>query len=189
MAPMGMVKPRVSYADLERMPEDGRRYELYDGEVCVVPSPILRHQIVVQRLWWLLDDYARVNGGLAVMSPMDVVFSQFDVVQPDIVFIAASKLKTVSLDSRIHQVPDLAIEVLSSSTAPNDRGRKMRMFHHYGVLEYWIADPVGETIEIYSRAVGEYALARRVSGGAMARSAVVPDLRFPAAAVFPTEPT
>src|SRR5438105_6791839 len=71
MTPMEMVKPRLSYADLERMAEDGRRYELYDGEVWVVPAPILRHQIVAQRLWRILDDYASLTGGLAVISPID----------------------------------------------------------------------------------------------------------------------
>src|SRR5712691_387004 len=156
MAPMEMVRPRVSYADLERMPEDGRRFELYDGEVCVVPSPILRHQIVAQRLWWVLDHYAARSGGLAVMSPIDIVFSDYDVVQPDIVFFRASRLDAVSLDSPIRNAPDLAVEVLSPSTAANDRGRKMRMFQRYSVPEYWIVDPVRETIEIYSLVDGEY---------------------------------
>ncbi len=45
------VKPRVSFADLQRMPDDGNRYELYDGELVVVPSPLLRHQIVAGRLY------------------------------------------------------------------------------------------------------------------------------------------
>jgi Uma2 family endonuclease len=187
MAPMGMVKPRVSYADLERRPEDGRRYELYDGEVFVVPSPILRHQIIVQRLWRILDDHARLIGGLAVVSPIDVVFSQFDVVQPDIVFIGAARLKGVSLDSRIQEVPDLAIEVLSSSTAPNDRGRKMRMFHHYGVPEYWIVDPAAETIEIYSLGSSGYSLSAIVSGTGQAASEIAPGFSFTAATIFPNQ--
>jgi hypothetical protein len=80
------------------MPEDGRRYELYDGEVFVVPSPILRHQIVAQRLWQVLDGHARMVGGLAVMSPIDVIFSQFDVVQPDPAW--ASSRPTSSLEPR-----------------------------------------------------------------------------------------
>jgi Uma2 family endonuclease len=182
---MEMVRPRVSYADLECMPEDGRRYELYDGEVFVVPAPILRHQIVSQRLWWILDDYAKRSGGLAVISPMDVIFSQFDVVQPDVMFIHASRLNSVSLDARIQQAPDIVVEVLSPSTASNDRGRKMRMFLRYNVPEYWIVDPVAERIEIYSLAGTEYGLARSVSGEALVQSAVLSDLSFTASAIFP----
>ena len=145
MAPMELQRRRVSYDDLAQMPEDGRRYELYDGEVFVVPSPILLHQVVAMRLWRILDDYASQTGGLAVASPIDIVFSDYDVVQPDIVFLTADSMRTVSLTERVRQSPDLAVEVLSPSTASNDRGRKMRMFQRYGVPEYWIVDPNAET--------------------------------------------
>jgi Uma2 family endonuclease len=168
------------------MPENGRRYELYDGEVFVVPSPILRHQIVVQRLWRIFDDYARASGGLAVVSPIDVVFSQFDVVQPDIVFIRGSRLNAMSLDARIQQAPDLAIEVLSSSTEPNDRGRKMRMFQRYGVPEYWIVDPAAETIEIYALAPSSCKQSEVLSGAAWVTSQTAPGLGFTASTIFPT---
>ena len=70
MAPMELQRRRVSYDDLAQMPEDGRRYELYDGEVFVVPSPILRHQVVAMRLWRILDDDATETGGLAVPRPI-----------------------------------------------------------------------------------------------------------------------
>ena len=59
MSPMKAVRPRVSYADLERAPEDGRRYELYDGEVFVVPAPLPKHQIVQHRIAEMLTRYAR----------------------------------------------------------------------------------------------------------------------------------
>jgi Uma2 family endonuclease len=177
---------RVSYDDLAQMPEDGRRYELYDGEVCVVPSPILLHQVVAMRLWRILDDYAVQTIGLAVASPMDVVFSQYDVVQPDIVFFAADSMRTVSLMDRVRQPPDLAVEVLSPSTASNDRGRKMRMFQRYGVAEYWIVDPIAETIEIYKLAESAYELVGTFSGSETMHSAVLPDLTLVSSSVFPS---
>jgi Uma2 family endonuclease len=70
----------------EYAPEYGRRYELYDGEVFVVPSPMPLHQIAAQRFFELLRAYRREHGGLVFISPIDVVFSEFEVVQPDIVF-------------------------------------------------------------------------------------------------------
>ena len=185
MAPMDVQRRRVSYDDLAQMPEDGRRYELYDGEVFVVPAPILRHQVVALRLWRIFDDYASKTGGLAVASPIDIVFSEYDVVQPDIVFLSAASLRSVSLDAPIRRSPDLAVEVLSSSTASNDRGRKMRMFQRYGVPEYWIVDPVGETIEIYRLAESAYEPMGTFSGRDEMRSAVLPDLRFSPSSVFP----
>ena len=166
MAPMELQRRRVSYDDLAQMPEDGRRYELYDGEVFVVPSPILLHQVVAMRLWRILDDYARRAGGLAVASPIDIVFSDYDVVQPDIVFLTADSMRTVSLMDRVRQSPDLAVEVLSPSTASNDRGRKMRMFQRYGVPEYWIVDPIEKNIEIYRLAESAYELVGTFSGSA-----------------------
>lgn len=185
MAPMGLQKRRVSYDDLAQTPEDGRRYELYDGEVCVVPSPILLHQVVAMRLWRMLDDYATQTGGLAVASPMDVVFSQYDVVQPDIVFLTADSMRTVSLADRVRQPPDLAVEVLSPSTASNDRGRKLRMFQRYGVPEYWIVDPTAKTIEMYRLAESAYALVGTCSGSETMHSAVLPDLTLVPSTVFP----
>jgi Uma2 family endonuclease len=189
MAPMELQRRRVSYDDLGQIPEDGRRYELYDGEVFVVPSPILLHQVVAMRLWRVLDDYASQKGGLAVASPTDVVFSQYDVVQPDIVFLTSESMRTVSLMDRVRQAPDLAVEVLSSSTASNDRGRKMRMFQRYGVPEYWIVDPTAGTIEIYRLAESAYELMGTFAGTETMRSAVLQDLTLVPSNVFPSEPS
>ena len=187
MAPMELQRRRVSYDDLAQMPEDGRRYELYDGEISVVPSPILLHQVVAMRLWRILDDHAAQAGGLAVASPMDVVFSSYDVVQPDIVFLTAESMRTVSMRDRVRQPPDLAVEVLSPATASNDRGRKMRMFQRYGVPEYWIVDPIAQTIEIYRLAESAYEQAGTFSGSEPMRSVGLQDLTLVAASVFPSD--
>jgi len=90
MAAVGTGRQRVTYADLERMPDDGRRYELYDGEVSVVPSPLLRHQRVAERVFELLREYGSRPGGEAIVAPIDIVLSDLDVVQPDVVFFGAS---------------------------------------------------------------------------------------------------
>ena len=185
MAPMKLMRPRVSYADLERAPEDGRRYELYDGEVFVVPSPIPRHQIVAQNLSHLFDAYAAEGGGLAIISPIDIVFSEYDVVQPDVVFFMPSRRHLVQLDAPIRQPPDLAIEVLSPSTAATDRGKKMQMFARYRVREYWIVDPGAESIEIYTLAQGAYELVRTVIAADQVHSPLLPGLVFPASKIFP----
>ena len=77
MAPVNVVRPRVSFADLQRAPEDGRRYELYDGEVFVVPAPFARHQRVVREISRLVDAYAQRMGGETLFSPIDIVFSEY----------------------------------------------------------------------------------------------------------------
>ena len=117
MAPVETVRPRLTFADLERMPDDGRRYELYDGEVVVVPSPLLRHQIVQHRLTELLCAYAREHGGLAAGAPLDIVFSEHDVLQPDVVYFSPEHMHLLDPDTAIRHPPDLCVEVLSPSTA------------------------------------------------------------------------
>ena len=91
MASMPSVQARVGYTDLLNMPEDGRRYEIHGGELVVVPSPLPRHQMAVQTIFLLLHDYERGTGGMALIAPLDIVFDEFDVVQPDVVFFRAER--------------------------------------------------------------------------------------------------
>jgi Uma2 family endonuclease len=185
MSPMKAVRPRVSYADLERAPEDGRRYELYDGEVFVVPAPLPRHQVVGLAVVDLLRTYVQQHGGFAVTSPIDIAFSEYDVLQPDVVYFSANRAHLVDLDRVIRQPPDLCVEVLSPSTAATDRGKKMQMFARYGVRDYWILDPASETIEVYELRVGAYELAVTAGGDTTVTPASLPGLSFPAGSLFP----
>lgn len=185
MSAVKAVRPRVSYADLERAPEDGRRYELYDGEVSVVPAPLPKHQIVAMTVGEMLRAYARERGGFAVASPIDIVFSDFDVLQPDVVYFSPERAHLVDVNRAIRDAPDVCVEVLSPSTAATDRGRKMQVFARYGVREYWIVDPAEETIEIYELAAEEYVLKMRGAGADTVSPARLPGLRFPAVSLFP----
>jgi Uma2 family endonuclease len=185
MCPVKVVRPRVSYTDLERMPEDGRRYELYDGEVFVVPAPLPRHQVIQNLLVEMLRAYAKQQGGFALGSPLDIVFSEYDVLQPDIVYFTPSRAHVIDLDRAIRDAPDLCVEVLSPSTAATDRGRKMQMFARYDVGEYWIVDPQTENIELYELTQNGYRLRTRASGEDVVSSPMLPGCSFPARSVFP----
>src|SRR5215218_1885409 len=173
MGAVERVQPRVSFADLERAPEDGRRYELYDGEVYVVPAPIPRHQVVQHTAAEALRAICRQHGGFAVGSPIDIVFSDYDVLQPDVVYFGPTRAHLVDLDRAIRDAPDLCVEILSPSTEATDRGRKMQMFARSGVPEYWIVDPVKETIEVHRLQAGSYVLAQRAAKDDEVQSPVV----------------
>jgi Uma2 family endonuclease len=179
------VRPRVSYADLERAPEDGRRYELYDGEVFVVPAPLPKHQVVAITIAEALRKYAREHGGFAVASPIDVVFSEFDVLQPDVLYFCGDRAHLVDLNRVIRDAPDLCVEVLSPSTVATDRGKKMQMFARYGVREYWIVDPAAETLEVCELRGGGYELTAKAAGGMVVTPASLPGHSFPAGSLFP----
>ena len=185
MGAVEKVQPRVSFADLERAPEDGRRYELYDGEVYVVPAPMPRHQRVQIRLVEWLDDYVQSFAGFAVCAPIDIVFSEYDVVQPDVLFFGPARAHLVDLDRAIRHAPDLCVEILSPSTEATDRGRKMQMFARYGVPEYWIVDPVKQTIEVHRLEAGSYLLVQRVGCDDKVESAVLPGAALRARSIFP----
>lgn len=178
------VRPRVSFADLERWPDDGKRYELYDGEVIVIPAQIARHQRVADKILVVLLECERTSGGLALSSPIDIVFDDYNVVQPDVVFFARERLAAIDVNKVIRIPPDLAVEVLSPSTASIDRGRKMKSLARFGVREYWIVDPKKNTVEQYVLDRARYALhAHRVESDEV-ESPLLAGLRFPASRIF-----
>jgi Uma2 family endonuclease len=178
------VQPRVGYSDLLVMPDDGRRYEIHGGELVVVPSPLPVHQVAAAEIFTVLNDYRRRSGGLAMVAPLDIVFDEHDVVQPDVVFFRAERRRLVRPFAVTRAVTDIAVEVLSPSTAAVDRGRKMRMFARYGVPEVWIVDPYDQRIEVHVPADGGYRRAQAASAGDTVRSVLLPDLTFDAARVF-----
>ena len=181
---MKAVDPRVSFAELQQWPDDGRRYELYDGEVIVVPAPFPRHQRVLFNTSELLREYERATGGLMLPSPVDIVLSEHNVVQPDVVFFRKERRHLLNMMEATRVPPDLAVEVLSRSTAARDRGRKMELLARFGVPEYWIVDPVENTLEIYALDQGAYALAAVHRQQEQVHSPTLPDLIFDSSRVF-----
>ena len=176
---MGGVRaanPRVSYADLERWPDDGRRYELYDGEVFVIPSPILLHQIVAGRLHLALNDYVCEHGGIVLFAPLDIVLTEYDVVQPDLLLFVEERRHFLNLRQVTRVPPDLAIEILSPGTVRNDRGRKKQLLARHGVREYWLVDPDAVSIEVMALQDERFVTAGVASGTARIESPLLPAL-------------
>src|SRR6187402_933209 len=141
--------PRVTFAELARWPDDGRQYELYDGEVIVVPAPFPRHQQVVTEVQYVLRSYAESAGDLVLAAPVDIVLSKHNVVQPDVVFIRHDRRHLIDMMKPIRVPPDLVVEVLSRKTELRDRSRKAELFARFGIPEYWIVNPVKNTIEVH----------------------------------------
>jgi Uma2 family endonuclease len=178
MAGMRAVDPRVSFAELSTWPEDGRRWELYGGEPIVVPAPNWRHQRVVVKLAGLLQEHELRAGGGVVVAPFDIVLSDYDVLQPDVVFFGADKRARLDPLEAAYVVPDLAVEVLSRSTEARDRGRKMALLAAYGLPEYWLIDPGVQTLEVYAQSQSGLLLVRAYEAGEIATSPALPGLSF-----------
>jgi len=148
------VRPHITYETLCGMPPDGQRYELFEGEAYMTPSPNLRHQFLVTRLLWAFNVALR-GASRVVPAPIDVVLSPDTVVQPDLVVVLENN--AAILQDVIRGVPDLVVEVLSPSTAARDRALKFETYARHGVSEYWIVDDDVPCVEIYRLAPGSSA--------------------------------
>lgn len=150
-----MISPaanlKLTYEDYLYFPEDGRRHELVDGEHFATPAPIPKHQAVVLRLTFHLAGHVLKTGaGELFTGPIDVVLSEVDVVQPDLLFLSKERLDQIS-GTRIDGAPDLMVEVLSESTRKRDEIAKRHLYEKHGIREYWVVDPELETCKIYRR--------------------------------------
>ena len=131
-------------ADYDALPDEPR-CELIHGRFYLSPSPVRLHQVVVGRIWRLLDDVAEATGGETLAAPMDVHLADHTVAQPDVLYISPERREIVQ--TWIEGAPDLVVEVLSPSTTRMDRLLKLNRYAEAGVREYWLVDPALRTIE------------------------------------------
>lgn len=161
-------KSAFTYRDYEALPNDRRRYEIHDGELCVTPAPSLEHQIILSNLVRaLMGHVPSVAPGLLLFAPLDVILSdrptETTIVQPDILYIAPDRMRLTSRRG-MEGGPTLAVEILSPSTRTIDRGRKRQLYARYGVPSLWLVDPDARVIEAFVLENDRYALAATVAG-------------------------
>ncbi len=144
------VQTKLTYADYLKTPDD-ERYELLSGELIMSPSPREIHQYILGRLYLQLGAfiYGR-NLGKVYFAPFDVVLSDTDVVQPDLLFVSYERDEIITPDN-VQGAPDLVVEILSPATAKRDRTFKPDLYAQHGVQEYWIVDPDARTIMVLLR--------------------------------------
>lgn len=160
----------LTRADLDKMPEDGHRYELIDGVLIVSPAPRIRHQDVVGQMYLLL--HAACPGELKVlMAPVDVALSDDTVMQPDLLVARRSDFTEHDLPT----APMLAIEVLSPSTRAFDLLLKKDRLQRAGCKSYWVVDPDVPGVSMWNLADGSYAEAGVATGDELIRA----ELPFP----------
>jgi Uma2 family endonuclease len=166
-----MNQGALTYQDYVALPDDGRRYQILDGELCVTPAPGSRHQEISGNLFAAIHAYVKAHGlGKVFPAPIDVILSDApgdtSIVQPDVVFVAADRVERVSARG-IEGAPILVAEVLSPTTAAVDRRHKRDLYARHGVTYYWIVDGEARTIEMYRLAGRAYERLARVAGDAL----------------------
>jgi len=152
------IKTRLSADDYLHLPETNLPQELIDGEVIAAASPVNAHQRAVGRIYQLLASL--IPNGEVILSPSDVRLDEWNIVQPDVFWIAQDSA-CQDVDTHFIGAPTLIVEVLSPSTATKDKVKKFRLYEKYGVSEYWIADIDGGYIEVWSRIDEKYAFVGR----------------------------
>jgi Uma2 family endonuclease len=146
---MAQPKPRIKFTvkDYMTTPED-KRYQLLDGELILAPAPTTRHQRLLLRLYGAVNAFVKPNQlGEVLLSPCDVVLSDHDVFEPDLLFVSNARSNIVTR-ANLQGAPDLVVEILSPATAGYDRGYKQTMYSRHGVREYWLVDPDAATVEV-----------------------------------------
>src|SRR5581483_5221256 len=130
-------------------PDDGLRHEIINGELCVAPAPLISHQRLVARIFRMLDEAATAaNAGEVFLAPLDVRLSDYDVVEPDLFFVATDRLSICRDDKFIEGPPDLVVEIVSPPTRVADLVRKAAVYARSGVAEYWTVDRAGGSLTI-----------------------------------------
>ena len=138
---------KFTYQDYRNAPED-KRYELLDGDLVVVPAPKEVHQRVLMNLSLLTFQSVKLSGaGQVYAAPFDVVLSDTDVVQPDLLFISNERAHIIT-EENVQGAPDLVVEILSPSTAERDQTFKRALYARHGVKEYWLVDTDAKTVTV-----------------------------------------
>ncbi len=175
----------LTYEDYAVLPNDGRRYEVHDGELSVTPAPGLRHQEIIGNLYVVLRHHVDVAAlGAVFLSPVDVILSTTTVVQPDLVYIDAAR-RSVATERAVEGPPTLVVEIISPSSRTIDRTIKFQLYARHRVPFYWIVDPDARSIEAYERAETGYVLARRAEGTDRVSLPPFPDLWLNPASLWP----
>jgi Uma2 family endonuclease len=143
---------RLTYKDFLLFPEDGKRHELIDGVHYVTAAPTKGHQELLGRLYLAIGNFlvGRRHLGRVFLSPLDVVLSYYDVVAPDLLFVAGDQ-QDILTEANVQGPPALVVEILSPSTRRRDEGIKRKLFAEKGIREYWIVDPKGLRITVFRR--------------------------------------
>ena len=151
---MGTNTPgvKLTYDDFVLFPDDGQRHELIDGEHYVTPSPNIRHQVILGDLHLLIGSWLEDHPiGRVLLSPLDVVFSDFDVVEPDLLYVSAERAPDILTTLNVRGTTELVVEIGSKSTRKRDETIKLRLYERTGVSEYWVIDTQIDAIRVYRR--------------------------------------
>lgn len=186
---MNVLERKITYQEFRQMDfddTDDAWYELINGELVRKQSPTLGHQLVSSEIEFQLMAFSKkTNSGKVLHAPMDVVLDDNNAYHPDIFFV--KKERYFIFDDKEKVVigaPDLVIEILSKSTAAEDKGSKKDNYELHGVREYWLVDPVRKSIEVYALVNERFKLISYLEENGILKSSVLEGFEMEIEAVF-----
>jgi Uma2 family endonuclease len=182
---------KLTYDDFVLFPDDGLRHELIDGEHYVTPSPNLKHQKVSGNLYLLIGGWLEQHAiGQIFYAPFDVVFSRFDVVEPDLLYLSNERASEVLTSANVQGVPELVIEIGSPSTRKRDETTKRQLYERAGVSEYWVVDPEIDVVRVYRRGAEGFDRPLELTAEREERltTTLLPGLTLPLTRIFRVQP-
>jgi Uma2 family endonuclease len=178
---------KLTYEDYLQFPDDGKRHELIDGEHYVTATPNWRHQIISGNLQGIIWSYLQEHPiGRVLSAPFDVIFSEFDVVEPDLLYLSRERMAQIETSPWVKGAPDLVVEIGSESTRKRDETIKRRLYERFGVSEYWVVDPEIDVIKVYRRTAERFERDAELSleNGDILTTPLLPGLELPLAKIF-----
>lgn len=169
---------KLTYQDYLLLPDDGKRYEILEGELYMTPSPMTRHQLIAFRLSHVIGTYLEAHPiGTGLAAPCDVILSETDVVQPDLFIVLHGSVARIT-EKNVQGPPDLVVEILSPGTSARDRELKRKRYEHFKVREYWLVDPDGNSVEILALQADRFVRLNLVTPPASCTSPLFPELEI-----------
>jgi Uma2 family endonuclease len=183
-SPAFRTEKKYTYDDYLQLPEDDKRYEVIHGELIMTPAPFTIHQKTCLKIVDLLLQFIKENKvGELLFAPVDVVLSEDNVVQPDILFVAKERSHIIT-ERNVSQAPDLVVEILSSATGYYDLVEKKELYEAFGVQEYWIVDPKKHWVEVYFKEAEKFKLLQRLEKEGVLASKVLKGLQVELVKIF-----
>jgi len=180
------VDPILTVADLDLMPDDDNRYELFEGEVFVSRAPGLPHQTVLTNLLTLIRVFLIRKPVGKVWPTPGVIFNDFNAAIPDIVFVSNEHIEAIASGEKVIGAPDLVIEIVSpgAENERRDRTVKRQAYSKFGVREYWVVDPYQQTIEVYWLEQAQLVLVTTLANNDELTTPLLPELTCLVSQVF-----
>ncbi len=179
------TKP-MTWREYAALPDDGKGYQVIEGELIVTPAPTSGHQDVVLELAVPLRSFVKEHDlGKVFVSPIDVILSGTNIVQPDIIFIRKDRREIIA--DQIQGPPDLAVEVVSPPSGKRDTVDKLALYAKFAIRHYWIVSPTSRCVIVYRLAGDVYERIGLYQGEDRFESELFPGLTIDLTTLWPTD--